>query len=120
MRNHLKSKSLMWGAIAAAALAIGCSGGGKSERPDVDPTHSVASKAAASQAQVAPPVNVASSAASTPDTPAAPEEPVDKKDRYYSNCAAAKAAGAAPLRRGQDGGYRGALDRDGDGIACDK
>jgi hypothetical protein len=44
----------------------------------------------------------------------------DVKDRYYANCAAAKAAGAAPLRRGQDDGYRRALDRDNDGIACDK
>ncbi|MFD4639748.1 excalibur calcium-binding domain-containing protein [Lentzea sp. NPDC058436] len=37
---------------------------------------------------------------------------------YYSNCAAAKAAGAAPLRRGQPG-YRSGLDRDGDGVACE-
>ncbi|WP_191305293.1 excalibur calcium-binding domain-containing protein [Lentzea cavernae] len=37
---------------------------------------------------------------------------------YYSNCAAAKAAGAAPLYRGQ-AGYRAALDRDGDGVACE-
>ncbi|WUC81910.1 excalibur calcium-binding domain-containing protein [Streptomyces sp. NBC_00536] len=40
-------------------------------------------------------------------------------DVYYSNCTAAKAAGAAPIRRGQPG-YRSALDRDNDGIACDK
>ncbi|MFD9452089.1 excalibur calcium-binding domain-containing protein [Streptomyces sp. NPDC059985] len=38
---------------------------------------------------------------------------------YYKNCDAAKAAGAAPIRRGQPG-YRDALDRDKDGIACDK
>ncbi|MDO5061106.1 MAG: excalibur calcium-binding domain-containing protein, partial [Actinomycetaceae bacterium] len=38
---------------------------------------------------------------------------------YYANCAQAKAAGVAPLRRGQPG-YRPALDRDGDGIACEK
>jgi len=38
---------------------------------------------------------------------------------YYANCAQAKAAGAAPLYRGQPG-YREALDRDGDGIACEK
>ncbi|MFF4320634.1 excalibur calcium-binding domain-containing protein [Streptomyces sp. NPDC001568] len=38
---------------------------------------------------------------------------------YYKNCDAAKAAGAAPIRRGQPG-YREALDRDKDGIACDK
>ncbi|WP_246124263.1 excalibur calcium-binding domain-containing protein [Nocardia bhagyanarayanae] len=37
---------------------------------------------------------------------------------YYRNCAAAKAAGAAPLRQGEPG-YRSELDRDGDGIACE-
>lgn len=37
---------------------------------------------------------------------------------YYKNCAAARAAGAAPLYRGQPG-YRSALDRDNDGIACE-
>lgn len=37
---------------------------------------------------------------------------------YYANCAAARAAGAAPLLRGQPG-YRAALDRDGDGRACE-
>ncbi|KPL68008.1 calcium-binding protein [Erythrobacter sp. SG61-1L] len=37
---------------------------------------------------------------------------------YYPNCAAARAAGAAPLRRG-DPGYRAGLDRDNDGIACE-
>ena len=39
-------------------------------------------------------------------------------DVYYPNCAAARAAGAAPLRRGNPG-YRVALDRDNDGIACE-
>lgn len=37
---------------------------------------------------------------------------------YYANCTAARAAGAAPLRRG-DAGYRSALDRDSDGVACE-
>ncbi|WHU45959.1 excalibur calcium-binding domain-containing protein [Gordonia sp. L191] len=37
---------------------------------------------------------------------------------YYSNCSEARAAGAAPLYRG-DPGYRSALDRDNDGIACE-
>ena len=37
---------------------------------------------------------------------------------YYRNCAAARAAGAAPIRRGQPG-YASHLDRDGDGIACE-
>ncbi len=38
---------------------------------------------------------------------------------YYANCAAVRAAGRAPLHRGQPG-YRSGLDRDGDGVACDR
>lgn len=37
---------------------------------------------------------------------------------YYANCAAAKAAGAAPLYAGQPG-YSTGLDRDRDGVACE-
>lgn len=37
---------------------------------------------------------------------------------YYRNCAAARAAGAAPVKRGQPG-YGLHLDRDGDGIGCE-
>lgn len=37
---------------------------------------------------------------------------------YYPNCAAARAAGAAPVRRGQPG-YGQHLDRDNDGIGCE-
>jgi len=37
---------------------------------------------------------------------------------YYSSCRAARAAGAAPIRRGNPG-YGRHLDRDGDGIACE-
>ncbi|WLP92189.1 excalibur calcium-binding domain-containing protein [Gordonia sp. NB41Y] len=36
----------------------------------------------------------------------------------YSSCAQARAAGAAPLYRGQPG-YSSSLDRDGDGVACE-
>lgn len=36
----------------------------------------------------------------------------------FANCAAARAAGAAPIHRG-DPGYRSGLDGDGDGIACE-
>ncbi|MDC0764228.1 MBL fold metallo-hydrolase [Brevibacillus sp. AG] len=38
---------------------------------------------------------------------------------YYKNCSEAKAAGAAPLHKG-DPGYRSGLDRDNDGVACEK
>jgi hypothetical protein len=44
--------------------------------------------------------------------------PAPAADAYYANCTAARAAGVAPLHRG-DPGYRSALDRDGDGIACE-
>lgn len=37
---------------------------------------------------------------------------------YYQNCAAVRAAGKAPLHRG-DPGYSSKLDRDHDGIACE-
>ena len=37
---------------------------------------------------------------------------------YYPNCAAARAAGVAPLYAGQPG-YSSNLDRDGDGVACE-
>ena len=49
-----------------------------------------------------------------PTTPAAPTS----ADVYYANCTAARAAGAAPIHRGEPG-YRSGLDRDGDGIACE-
>jgi hypothetical protein len=37
---------------------------------------------------------------------------------YYVNCAAARATGAAPVRRG-DPGYGNHLDRDNDGVGCE-
>lgn len=38
---------------------------------------------------------------------------------YYKNCTAARAAGAAPVYRGQPG-YGKHLDRDNDGVGCEK
>lgn len=37
---------------------------------------------------------------------------------FYANCAAARGAGAAPIDKGEPG-YRKALDRNGDGVACE-
>ncbi len=54
----------------------------------------------------------------TPTTPVAPAAPAQPVDVYYKNCAAARAAGAAPIYAGQPG-YSRKLDRDGDGIACE-
>lgn len=55
--------------------------------------------------------------ASATTTPTAASSPA-RRDVYYRNCAAARAAGAAPLYRGQPG-YRNDMDGDGDGIACE-
>jgi hypothetical protein len=61
-----------------------------------------------------------------PPAPKPPPQPAPQpaaaqpapKSASYANCAAAKAAGAAPLRRGEPG-YSTKLDRDGDGVACE-
>lgn len=49
--------------------------------------------------------------------PAPVAQPVPQA-AYYANCTAARAAGAAPIYRGQPG-YAPKLDRDNDGIACE-
>ena len=54
-----------------------------------------------------------------PPPPPAAVLPAAPASAYYGDCDAARAAGAAPIRVGQPG-YRKGLDRDGDGIACDK
>ena len=53
-----------------------------------------------------------------PAVQAPPPAPSGGGGVYYKNCSAARAAGAAPILRGQPG-YRGPLDRDGDGVACE-
>ena len=54
-------------------------------------------------------------AATTPATAPAPTRP---SSVYYANCTAARAAGAAPIYRGEPG-YGSHLDRDNDGVACE-
>jgi hypothetical protein len=57
-----------------------------------------------------------------PEAPRAPQPAVPAADpgagAYYANCSAARAAGAAPLLRGQPG-YRAQMDGDNDGVACE-
>ena len=70
--------------------------------------------------QAPAPVAVAPAPAAVAPAPApAPAAPAPAPAAvYYANCAAARAAGAAPLYAGQ-AGYRPALDRDSDGVACE-
>ena len=46
------------------------------------------------------------------------ENLVRERSRYFSGCNAARAAGVAPIYRGQPG-YRAEMDGDSDGIACE-
>lgn len=64
----------------------------------------------------APPVE----AAAPPAPPAAPVAPLVEAPAaaYYANCAAVRAAGAAPIRAG-DPGFQAKFDRDGDGVGCE-
>ena len=59
----------------------------------------------------------ASTVAALPRIASAPA-PVPPASVYYANCDAVRAAGAAPIHRG-DPGYASKLDRDGDGIGCE-
>lgn len=55
----------------------------------------------------------------TPQTPARATTAPQSSGGYVKNCADARARGIAPLHRGAPG-YRAALDRDGDGVACER
>ncbi|WP_254259302.1 excalibur calcium-binding domain-containing protein [Leucobacter chinensis] len=55
---------------------------------------------------------------SAPQQFASTPEPAATTPTYFQNCTAARAAGAAPVYRG-DPGYGPHLDRDGDGIGCE-
>jgi hypothetical protein len=72
----------------------------------------VAAAGAPAPVAVVPPVP--SAVAAVPVVPA----PAPPGSVFYANCAAARAAGAAPILAGQ-AGYRAGLDRDLDGVACE-
>ena len=100
---------------AAAAAAADKAAADKAAADKTAADQAAAAKAAADQAAAAAAQKATQAPAPAPAAvPAAPAPAA-----YYANCTAAKAAGAAPLYRGQPG-YRSALDRDGDGIACER
>jgi len=65
-----------------------------------------------------PPTSQSISAPAPLQQPSAAPVRASSGSAYYRNCAAARAAGAAPIYRGEPG-YRPPLDRDGDGVACE-
>lgn len=95
----------MRGVLLAVAmlLAIGCNDVGE------DPI--------STQRTGATPVPFVAPAATARPKPTK-QAPAPPAEVYFKNCSAARAAGAAPIRRGEPG-YRPALDRDNDGVACE-
>lgn len=86
---------------------------------------SVEEPAAEEPAEAQPEEGQAAQEEAPAPAPAAVPEPVQQApaavapaSTYYSSCAQAKAAGAAPLYAGSPG-YSSRLDRDGDGVACE-
>ena len=47
-----------------------------------------------------------------------PVDGIEADSRYFGDCGEARESGEAPIYRGEPG-YRDALDRDGDGVACE-
>lgn len=106
---------------AAAELAAAEKAAAEKAAADAAAAAQAAAQAAAEQAardaaarQVAP-----APAPAAPAVPAVPAAPAAPANVYYANCTAARAAGAAPIYAGTPG-YGKHLDRDGDGIGCDK
>ena len=131
----------LWIALggAGAILALCCGGiaaiGTEASHKTTPTRSSSASPSAMSPSLIAENSPAASTAtvteqattrATTPPTTAAHATPPTVEetttpppaDVYYANCAAARAAGAAPIYQGEPG-YRPALDRDHDGVACE-
>lgn len=99
------------------------------ESASPQPTVSSSTEATVVNPEPAPPAHYVAPAPSVPpapvyvppapvNVPPAPVAPVPAAV-YYANCKEVRAAGAAPIYAGQPG-YSRALDRDGDGIACEK
>ena len=126
--------------VVSAVAVLTCCGGllgigiaaGPATEPDKAPEKAVAQEvptvAAPTTAAPAPEVSPVSPEPSPSPTTAAPTtakpaaKPSPRKTTapavYYKNCDAVRAAGKAPLLRGQPG-YRTGLDRDLDGEACE-
>lgn len=112
-----------WPDYARAWLVVKVAYGLTADQAEVDalramlaPPPTTTIPATSTSVTTVPPSTTTRAPATTPATRA----PVTTASSgvYYANCAAARAAGAAPLRRGEPG-YRSGLDGEGDGVACE-
>ncbi|WP_323054818.1 excalibur calcium-binding domain-containing protein [Arthrobacter sp. MI7-26] len=108
-------------AAAAAAKAAAEKAAADKAAAEKAATDKAAADAAAAQAaaQAKADADAAAVKAQQDQAQARQVQPAAPSSVYYANCTAARAAGAAPIYRGQPG-YRPALDMDNDGIACEK
>ncbi|MFE5676784.1 excalibur calcium-binding domain-containing protein [Streptomyces erythrochromogenes] len=119
---------LFIGAGFAALVVLGAVSGESRTTPEVPGSPPTPASRTPSEAPVVSTASTAPKPART--VPVAPpprpsvsrqpptsSEPVERPV-HYDNCDDARAAGAAPLVRGGNG-YRDALDRDSDGVACE-
>ncbi|MFI7234452.1 excalibur calcium-binding domain-containing protein [Streptomyces cyaneofuscatus] len=131
-RKRLRGCLIVVGVAIVAMLALGgildaCTSSDSDKKPDP----AVTTPASTQPEETIPPSSPVSEAPPPPlesepkpDVTTGSTQPTEEESSeppagvYYENCDAARAAGAAPLLRG-DPGYRDELDREGDGIACE-
>jgi hypothetical protein len=124
--------------IAALAICGGVGaalGGDDEEAVKPQPVASLATAVPSSPASSSPPASSSTPSPVPPPSHTSPSAPTSPPvappttrtttetdpppaSVYYRNCTEVRAAGKAPLYRG-DPGYRSGLDRDGDGVACE-
>ncbi|MEY2472672.1 MAG: hypothetical protein QOK28_2001 [Actinomycetota bacterium] len=105
--------------VLVAVVWLGACGSGDTGNSTDSDTQDTPTTAVEDVLPTAPPATTTTAKPYTPATarPFVAPAPT-QRSAYYANCDEARAAGAAPLHRG-DPGYRPGLDRDNDGIACE-
>src|SRR5215475_5140854 len=104
--------------VAVAACAVQTSPRLAGDAQPTTAAPAPTTEVAAAQTTTAQTTTAAPTRSPTPTRTAAARPKPPPAEPYYHNCTAARAAGAAPIRRGEPG-YRPALDADNDGIACE-
>ncbi len=118
-QEFLAAKSKAEDDAKAAAEAAAKAQAEADAKAAADAAASEAARAEAQrQAEAAAAAEQQRRAAAAPQPFAAPAPPAPT-NVYYKNCDAVRAAGAAPIYRGQPG-YASHLDRDNDGVACER
>ncbi|WP_212824360.1 excalibur calcium-binding domain-containing protein [Polymorphospora rubra] len=118
MTPTIRARLGILAAAAALPILLACGAGASSQPDSSDPGSGGSPTQMEQQASEQPVVEVPD--VETPDEePTAPAEEPAEEEVSYKNCTEVREAGKAPLREG-DPGYSSKLDRDGDGVACER